>query len=418
MKAEIITIGDEILIGQIIDTNSAYISKELNKIGIDVRQINAVQDEKEQILSTLKSASERVPLVIITGGLGPTRDDITKETLCEYFDDELMLRDDILEHIKRLYNFKDESFPEMDRQQAWLPSKCEVLKNHYGSASGMWFEKGETIYVSLPGVPLEMKGLMEKDVLPRLQKRFKTPFIVHETALVYGLGESTLAEKIKDWEDALPGFIKLAYLPTKGMVRLRLSARGIEEQILKEEIKNQFLKLEGLLGDRIKSYEGGDSIQVKIAKCLTETGKTLATAESCTGGRIASIFTESPGASEFFKGSVVSYATSIKHDVLKIPEETIEKYSVVSEEVAKAMAEHVKSLLKTDYALSTTGNLGPTKGDSDAEIGTVYIGFATPGETRVFGFNFGNHREKVLGKTINKAFELLWELIEAKNISG
>src|SRR5690606_38616784 len=176
-------------------------------------------------------------------------------------------------------------------------------------------------------------------------------------------------------------------------------------------------KLHGLLGDRIKSYEGGDSIQIKIAKRLVKMGKTLATAESCTGGRISSIFTESPGASEFFKGSVVSYATSIKHDVLKIPEETIEKYSVVSEEVAKAMAEQVKKLLKTDYALSTTGNLGPTKGDSDAEIGTVYIGLATPEETQVFGFNFGNHREKVLGKTINKAFELLWEFLEAKNIS-
>jgi nicotinamide-nucleotide amidase len=415
MNAEIITIGDEILIGQIVDTNSTYISKELNKIGIDVRQITSVQDEKSQILSTLKSASEKASLVIITGGLGPTRDDITKQCLCEYFEDELIPREDVLEHIKKIYiSFKGKELPEMDRQQAWLPSKAEVLTNNHGSASGMWFEKDETVYISLPGVPLEMKALMEKDVLPRLQKRFKTPFIVHKTAVVYGLGESTLAEKIVDWEEALPGFLKLAYLPGKGFVRLRLSARGLDEQALKTEIDERFSKLHELVGDRIKSYDDGDPIQAKIAAKLVAMKKTLATAESCTGGRIAALFTESPGASKFFKGSIVSYATAIKHDVLGIPEETIAKFSVVSEEVAIAMAESAKKILKTDYALSTTGNLGPEKGDSDAEIGTVFIGLATPGETKVFGFNFGNHREKTLGKTVNKAFEVLWDEVFGK----
>lgn len=412
MEAEIITIGDEILIGQVIDTNSAYLSTVLGGIGIDIIQITSIQDEREQILSTLKSSSERVSLVIITGGLGPTRDDITKQILCEYFDDKLVFQEEILEHIKRIYtSFKGKELPEMDRQQAWLPSKADLLINHHGSASGMWFEKDDTVYISLPGVPLEMEALMEKDVLPRLQKRFKTPFIVHKTAVVYGLGESTLAQKIGSWEDELPDFLKLAYLPGPGYVRLRLSARGLDEQALKMEIDECFSKLHRLIGKWVKTYDDGEPIQTKISARLVEMKKTLATAESCTGGRISAMFTESPGASEFFKGSIVSYATAIKHDVLGIPNDIIEKYSVVSEEVAIAMAENAKRILKTDYALSTTGNLGPAKGDSDAEIGTVFIGLASPGKTKAFGFNFGNHRKKTLGKTVNKAFELLFDEI-------
>lgn len=271
----------------------------------------------------------------------------------------------------------------------------------------MRFEENEIIYVSMPGVPLEMKGLMENHVLPRLQSKFKTPFIKHKTARVYGQPESVLAEKIESWENSLPEFINLAYLPGKGLVRLRLTARGIDEQVLKEEIDAQFSELKKILGNDLKSYDDEDSVQVQIAKTLTERNMTLATAESCTGGRIAATFTENAGASKYFKGSVVSYATSIKHKLLNIPEALIEKHSVVSKEVAEAMAKNIQQIFDVDYAISTTGNAGPAKGDSDAEVGTVFIGLATPEKVSVFEYNFGKNREQVLGKTLNKSLELM-----------
>lgn len=412
MQAEIITIGDEILIGQIIDTNSAFIAKQLNKIGIDVYQISSIQDEKAHILNALKEASSRSNIIIITGGLGPTKDDITKHTFCEYFNDELVLDAKVLAHVEDIFT-KYVSTPilEANKSQAWIPSQSIPLHNEYGTAPGMWFENNDVVYISMPGVPYEMKAILTEQALPRLQDRFRTPFIIHKTVLTYGLGESAIADRIEDWENHLPKFIKLAYLPSLGRVRLRLSARGENEAELKSGLDDAVESLNRIIGDIIKGYEDEQTLEERIAEAFITQGKTLVTAESCTGGRLASKFTEIPGASSYFIGSVVSYATSAKNDVLQIPKELIEKYSVVSSEITQAMAEKAKAMFKSDFAIATTGNAGPTKGDSDAEIGTVFIAISTPKETQVHEFQFGKHRERVTQKAVNKAMELIYEAI-------
>lgn len=413
MKAEIITIGDEILIGQIIDTNSAFLAKQLNKIGIDIYQITSIQDEKQHILDTLIAAKKRADIVIVTGGLGPTNDDITKHTLCEFFNDELVLSHSVLNHIESLFKkFIDSPILEANRNQAYLPSKSITLKNEFGTAAGMWFEEDDVIFISMPGVPYEMKSIFVNEAIPRLQDRFETPYILHKTVLTYGLGESAIADKLQDWETNLPDFIKLAYLPSLGRVRLRLSARGNDEQQLKDALNDEVEKLHRIIGDIIKGYEEEASIEERIAEFCRLKNKTLVTAESCTGGRLASKFTENPGASSYFKGAVVSYATSAKNDVLGISEEFISQYSVVSAEITREMAERAKAMFKADYAIATTGNAGPTKGDSDAEIGTVFIAISTDSETKVHEFNFGKNRERVTEKAVNKALELIYDAVE------
>lgn len=410
MQAEIITIGDEILIGQIIDTNSAFIAKQLNKIGVDVYQITSIEDEKTHILNAFKEASSRSNIIIITGGLGPTKDDITKHTFCEYFNDELVLDKKVLTHVEDIFKkYVNTPILETNRSQAWIPSQAIPLHNEYGTAPGMWFEKNDVVYISMPGVPYEMKAILTQQALPRLQDRFQTPYIIHKTVLTYGLGESAIADKIEDWENHLPKFIKLAYLPSLGRVRLRLSARGENEAVLKTGLEDAVESLNRIIGDIIKGYEDEQTLEERIADAFTKNGKTLVTAESCTGGRLAAKFTEIPGASGYFKGSVVSYATSAKNDVLQISEKLIKKYSVVSAEITKAMAEKAKAMFKADFAIATTGNAGPTKGDSDAEVGTVFIAIATPKDTQVHEFQFGKHRERVTQKTVNKALELIYE---------
>jgi nicotinamide-nucleotide amidase len=412
MQAEIITIGDEILIGQIIDTNSAFIAKQLNKIGVDVYQISSIEDEKSHILNALKEASNRSNIIIITGGLGPTKDDITKHTFCEYFNDELVLDEKVMAHIQDIFEkYVTTPILEANKSQAWLPSQAIPLHNEYGTAPGMWFEKGGVVYISMPGVPYEMKSILTEQALPRLQDRFRTPFIIHKTVLTYGLGESAIAERIEDWENQLPSFIKLAYLPSLGRVRLRLSARGEDEAELKTGLDTAVERLNRIIGDIIKGYEDEQTLEERIAEAFINKSKTLVTAESCTGGRLSAKFTEIPGASSYFKGSVVTYATSAKNDVLQIPNEFIEKYSVVSSEITEAMAVKAKAMFKSDFAIATTGNAGPTKGDSDAEIGTVFIAIATPNDTQVHEFQFGKHRERVTQKAVNKALELIYEAI-------
>lgn len=413
MNAEIITIGDEILIGQIIDTNSAFLGKQFNKIGVEVVQITSIQDEKQAIIKALKDAEQRADIILTTGGLGPTKDDLTKHTLCEYFNDELVLNQKTLEHVEDIFDkYVNHPILEANRSQAYLPSKCLALKNKYGTAPGMWFESGEKVFVSMPGVPFEMKAIMSHEVIPRLKDRYNRPFIIHKTVLTYGLGESAIAERIEDWANHLPEFIKLAYLPSLGRVRLRLSARGDDENQLQNGINQEIEKLHDIIGDIIKGYEDENSIEENIASSLTKKQLTLATAESCTGGRLASKFTEIPGASAYFKGSIVSYATSAKHDVLDIPIDFIQKYSVVSAEITKEMAKRVQNMFNTDIAIATTGNAGPTKGDSEAEIGTVFIAIAYKSEVLVEKFNFGNHRERVTQKAVNKALEMLFELLK------
>ena len=410
MQAEIITIGDEILIGQIIDTNSTFIAKRLNDIGISVYQITSVQDDKYHILNAFSEAEKRVDVVIITGGLGPTKDDITKHTICEYFDDHLVMNNAVLDHVKELvtaFTGKD-ILPELNKNQALVPSRSEVLNNKFGTAPGMWIEKNNKVFISLPGVPYEMKYLIDHEVLPRLQERFDRPFIIHKTLLTYGLGESAIAQKIEKWEDNLPDYIKLAYLPNFSKVRLRLTAKGTDKKFLEDELAQQIKVVYSIIGDVIYgTEENGDTIEAIIGKMLIEQSKTMATAESCTGGKLAENITSIPGASQYFKGSIVSYATETKINVLGVSDELINKYSVVSAQVAETMAKNARKLLNVDYCVSTTGNAGPTKGESDASVGTVFIAIASPNGVFSEEFNFGNNRERVVNKAVNKAFEML-----------
>ena len=415
MQAEIITIGDEILIGQVIDTNSAFIAKELNKIGVSVYQITSVQDDRSHILKALKEAEDNADFIILTGGLGPTKDDITKKTIAEYFDDTLVRNPSVTENIERLWkNYINQTPSQVNLDQALVPSKAQVLMNAFGSAPGMWLEKNHKIFISLPGVPFEMKALMANEVLPKLQSIFKFPYILHKTILTYGLGESTLAARIETWEDALPKFIKLAYLPSLGRVRLRLSAKGMDKLAIEAEMQKQINLLLPQIADIFVGFEEDESLEAVISKQLILLGKTLSTAESCTGGKIAESITAIAGASNFFKGSIVSYATQSKIDVLKVPKEVIKNYSVVSAQVAEAMAINALKLFESDYAIATTGNAGPTKGDADAEVGTVFIAIATKKGVYSEKFNLGNHRTKVINKAVNKAFEMLQKEILKK----
>lgn len=408
MQAEIITIGDEILIGQIVDTNSAFLGKEFNKAGISIYQITSVQDDKNHILKALKEAEENADIIIITGGLGPTKDDITKHTICEYFNDTLITDKAVLANVEQIF-LKYSSAPllEVNKQQALVPTKAKVLMNHNGTAPGMWLERNGKVFVSLPGVPFEMKALITEQVIPKLREQFKFPYIKHKTILTYGLGESALADRIEAWEDHLPNFIKLAYLPSLGRVRLRLSGKADDKSTVENEIQKQVDLLLPQIEDVFVGYEEDESIEAVIGRSLTENKETLAVAESCTGGRIAEALTANAGASAYFKGSVVTYATESKINILKVPEEDIKVHSVVSKEVAEAMAKNVRVLFNSDYAISTTGNAGPTKGDSKAEVGTVWIAIATKDRVYSEVFNFGNHREKVILRATNKAFEML-----------
>ncbi len=415
MLAEIITIGDEILIGQIVDTNSAFIAKQLNKIGVSVYQITSVQDDKEHILKSFREAEANANIIIITGGLGPTKDDITKRTLAEYFDDILVRNEAVTENVKRIWaDFVIKTPTQVNLDQALVPSKAQVLMNMHGSAPGMWLEKNGKIFISLPGVPYEMKALIDDSVIPKLAKQFEFPYIQHETLLTYGLGESALAERIEAWEDHLPSYIKLAYLPSLGRVRLRLSGKSMDKQLIQVEIKHQIELLLPQIEDIFVGYESAESIEAIIGQQLITMGKTVATAESCTGGKIAESFTAVAGASQYFKGSVVSYATQSKVDILKIDEQLIKEFSVISGQVAEAMAQSALKLFDTDYAISTTGNAGPSKGDADAEVGTVFIAIATKNKVFSERFTFGNHRHKVINRAANKAFEMLGKEILKK----
>ncbi len=408
MKATIITIGDEILIGQIVDTNSAFIAKSLDKIGIDIHEVISISDSREHILETLSSLQNKVDLVVMTGGLGPTKDDITKKTLAEYFNDNLIVDKEVEAHVVALIeSIMKRPASQMNKDQALIPSKATVLHNKVGTAPGIWMEKENTVFISLPGVPYEMKYLIESEVIPKVVNEYKRPFIIHKTILTYGQGESLVAERIESWENNLPQFIKLAYLPSPGRVRLRLSARGTEEKILQNAIEENVNSLSKIIGDIIVGYDENETIEVILGKLLTKNKQTISTAESCTGGKIAQMLTSIPGSSAYFKGSIVSYATEIKTEILKVPQELIDKYSVVSREVAIEMALGAQKIMKTDYAISTTGNAGPEKGDSPAEVGTVFIALATKNEVICEEFNFGQPREKVIDRAVNKAFEIL-----------
>ena len=416
MKAAVVTIGDEILIGQIVDTNSGFIAKSLDKIGIETREMLSISDDKQHILDTFASLQNKVEVVIITGGLGPTKDDITKHTLCEYFGDTLVRNAEVELHVIALIERAlGKSASQINKDQALVPSKCTVLHNQVGTAPGMWIKKENTVFISLPGVPYEMKYLIENQVIPKLVHEYQRPYIVHKTILTYGQGESHVAERIEDWENQLPECIKLAYLPSPGRVRLRLTARGKDKQLLEEAIAANVKSLDMIIHDIIVGFEEEDTIEVVLGRILKNNQLTLATAESCTGGKIAQLLTSVPGASAYFKGSVVSYATEAKINVLGVSKELIDACTVVSKEVASAMAMNVQKMMQTDYAIATTGNAGPTKGEADAEVGTVCIALATPKGIVVEEFNFGQPREKVIDRAVIKSLEMLQKEI-LKNV--
>ena len=408
MKATIITIGDEILIGQIVDTNSGFIAKSLDRIGVEITEMISISDDKQHILDTFEKLQDNVDLVLITGGLGPTKDDVTKKTFCDYFEDELIVDQKVLAHVTELIEgFYNRPITQMNKDQALVTSKATVLHNKVGTAPGMWVKIGNTVFVSLPGVPYEMKYLVENEVVPKIVKEYSRPYIIHKTVLTYGQGESMVAERIEAWEDSLPSFLRLAYLPSPGRVKLRLSARGTDKEFLDAELEKHLLSLAVIISDIIVGYEEDETIEVMLAAALQKQGKTIATAESCSGGSIASLIAAVPGVSSCFKGSIVAYDTRIKTAVLGIPEAMIEEFSVVSATVAKAMALSVQKMMQSDYAIATTGNAGPSKGDSDAEIGTVFIALATPDEVIIEEFNFGQPREKVIDRTVYKSLEML-----------
>jgi nicotinamide-nucleotide amidase len=416
MKATVITIGDEILIGQIVDTNSGFIAKFLDRIGVEVNEMISIGDDKTHILDTFAKLQNTVDLVIVTGGLGPTKDDVTKKTFCDYFDDELVVNPEVLAHVTQLIEgFYKRPITQINKDQALVPSRCTVLHNQVGTAPGMWMKKENTVFISLPGVPYEMRYLVENQIIPKIIQEYERPYIIHKTILTYGQGESLVAERIEDWENDLPDFLKLAYLPSPGSVRLRLSARGTDKEKLELAIDENVKALDLIIHDIIVGFDEDETLEVVVGKMLSKQNKTIATAESCSGGKIAQVLTSVPGASKYFKGSVVSYATAVKIDVLGVPESLIAAHTVVSSEVVSAMALSVKKLMKTDYAIATTGNAGPLKGEADVEVGTVFIALATPTEIIVEKFNFGQPREKVIDRTVIKSLELLQKEI-LKNV--
>lgn len=414
IKATIITIGDEILIGQIVDTNSVSIAKHLNRAGITVAEKISIGDDASQIEQTLRRALDTTQVVIITGGLGPTKDDITKYTLARFFSSDFREDEAVAHHVKTMLEARGIVYNELNHSQALVPEKCSVLFNYHGTAPGMWFEDTERrVTISLPGVPFEMEHLMEDEVMPRLKAHFSLHANIHRTMITAGLPESMLAERIADWEEALPPYIKLAYLPAPNIVRLRLSAYNVtDENAVKAEIESLFAQLNEIIPQHIVGFEDA-SMQALVHDLLTLRGETLSTAESCTGGAIASRFTAMAGASAYFNGGVIAYANEVKIGVLGVSKEDIERYGAVSESVARQMAEGARQATKSDYAIATTGIAGPTGGTKEKPIGTVWMAVATPTRTITALRNCGTDRGQIINRAAAYAIEMLYK--ELKN---
>jgi nicotinamide-nucleotide amidase len=414
MKAEIITIGDEILIGQIVDTNSAWMGEQLNLHGIEVFQITSVHDQHVHIMEALANAEKHADLVLITGGLGPTKDDITKKVLCDYFDCELVVNEQVLANVTRRLTSRNVSMNQLNKDQALVPSKCTVLNNSTGTAPGMWFEKNDTLFVSMPGVPFEMQSIMSEEVLPRLARNGKAKSIYHQTVLVYGIPESMLAEKIEAWETALPDFIKLAYLPSQLMIRLRLSAYGNQMDILQQEVSRQIDQLKLLIPEHIFGYNG-DTLAGVTGHLMVKAGATLGIAESCTGGMIAHMFTANAGSSAYLKGGVVAYSNEVKMAILGVKPETLEAHGAVSKEVALEMAQGVQKTLNTDYAVATTGIAGPDGGTAEKPVGTVWIAVISKQNIKLERYTFAHNRERNILRSSQATINLLRQLLLTEN---
>lgn len=411
INASIITIGDELLIGQVIDTNSAWMAQELNKSGIWVKHRMAVGDLWNDIWKALDIEMEESDIILITGGLGPTADDITKPLLCEYFGGKLVVDEEALDNVKTIFErILKRPLTERNLKQAEVPDVCTVIQNRRGTAPGMWFRKNGKIVVSMPGVPHEMKGMMTDSVLPELRRHFTLPAIAHRTMLTSGIGESFLADHISAFESALPAHIRLAYLPNYGMVRLRLTATGSNKEMLEKELDDQFSQLKKLAAEWMVTDED-ISMQEALGKLLKDRGLTVGTAESCTGGYIAHLITSIPGSSKYYKGSVVSYANEIKKDLLHVNPQTLSTAGAVSEETVRQMAAGALTLLNTDYVVVTSGIMGPDGGSPDKPVGTVWVAAANRQQTATQKFWFRFDRQRNIELAATNALNMLRKFI-------
>jgi len=406
MKAQIITIGDELLIGQTVDTNSAWMGEELSKIGFDISRKTSIHDKREDILEILQAVSGKADVVLITGGLGPTSDDITKQVLCEFFNTRLVLNDDVLIMIEEMMKRRGFPMNENNRRQAELPEACTILQNKAGTASGMLFEKEGTIFISMPGVPVEMKYLMNRHVLPELKKRFSTQTIIHRNIMTYGVPEAMLAEKLTAFEASLPPQIKLAYLPSYGIIKLRLTGTGKNPESVEYTIEEQVKKLYEIIPDLIFG-ENEEMFETVIGRLLKERKQTISTAESCTGGRIAQMITSVAGSSAYLRGSVVAYDNEIKKNILGVPDHLIDKYGAVSREVVEKMAEGARKLMKTDYSLATSGIAGPDGGTESKPVGTLWISVSSANGTVSEKYVYSGDRNTNITRFSNAALNLL-----------
>jgi nicotinamide-nucleotide amidase len=410
MNADIITIGDEILIGQITDTNSQWIAEQLSLVGFHIRQITSVADSKKHIQSVLDTVSPFTDLVVMTGGLGPTEDDITKEVLADYFNSKLYENKDVLNDIKSLISFRGFPLNENNRKQAYVPENCTIIRNQFGTAPVMWFEKDSTVYISLPAVPYEMKKLMTESVIPIIIKKFNTPIFVHRTVLTYGLPESKLAERISDWEKNLNKNIKLAYLPSPERIRLRLSMVCKDRSKAEEIIKTEIEKLKSYIDIAIFGF-GDKFLQDVIQELFISKSQTLSVAESCTGGKIASLLISVPGSSAYFKGGIVAYSDNIKQNLLKVPKKILQQHGAVSKKTVEYMLKGQKAIYNTDYVAAVSGIAGPSGGTEDKPVGTVWIGVMNNEKTIIKKYIFGNLRDVNIRLTSSRTLNMLRKLI-------
>lgn len=408
---EIITIGDEILIGQIVDTNSAWMSTELNKAGFSISQITSIHDDEKQILSSLENAFSKNEIVLITGGLGPTNDDITKTTLCQFFDTELVFDQSVYENIQTLFAHRPSVLNELTRSQALVPRNCQVIQNRVGTAPIMWFEQNNKVVVSMPGVPFEMKATMLEEIIPRLTKQFLHQYIVNQTVQVVGYGESALALKIEEWENNLPAYLHLAYLPNFGVVKLRLSGSSVDKEKLENEVNVQLERLSEILGESIIA-KNDFSLEENLFSLLTEKGLTLSTAESCTGGNLARKIVLIPGASEVYKGSIVAYDYETKTNILNVSTDVLNEFGAVSRQVVELMSANVRQLLKTDVSIAISGIAGPHGGTAEKPVGTVWVAISVGDKITSKLFQFGNFpRDVIIRRTTNAALIMTIEAL-------
>jgi len=415
MKARIVTIGDEILIGQIIDTNSAWLAAQLNALGVRVHSIYSISDTAEAIHKALDESIDQVELVLMTGGLGPTKDDITKAALADWFESDWKIDETVLARVKHHFASRGIPMPAVNLDQAKVPSVCEILTNEHGSAPGMWFKKGNTVFISMPGVPYEMKAIFADQAVPKIVERLSLSKIVHKTIMTQGIGESSLMEIITPWEESLKEFdLKLAYLPSYGLVRLRISGYETTNAAIDQIMQQKVDELLPLISDFVYGFDD-EKLEQVVGRILASCDQTIATAESCTGGYLAHMITSVSGSSAYYKGSALTYANDAKVNVLGVAGNTIDKLGAVSEEVAIQMADGARKLLQTDFAVSTTGVAGPNGGTDEKPVGTVWIGIASPSRTYALKFMMGNHRERNIRRTALHALQLVRKEVMREN---